>query len=56
MKVNPIIIINFPFGTIIKMPIYNEYLHTVNHTLGLTLLTPGLVYLFDIWVLKSVLM
>ena len=33
-------IINLPFWTIIKMPIYKEYL---NHTLGLTLSTPGLV-------------
>ena len=30
--------INLPFWTIIKMPIFKEYL---NHTLGLTLLTPG---------------
>ena len=34
-------IINHPFWTILQMPIYKEYL---NHTLGLTLSTPGLVY------------
>ena len=33
-------IIDHPFWTIIQMPIYKEYL---NHTLGLTLSTPGLV-------------
>ena len=36
-------IINLPCWTIIKMPIYKEYL---NHTLGLTLSTPGLVNSF----------
>ena len=32
--------------TIIKMPIYKEYL---NHTLGLTLSTPGLVIIFSFY-------
>ena len=32
-------IINLPFWTIIKIPIYKEYL---NHTIDLTLSTPGL--------------
>ena len=43
-------IINLPFWTIIKMPINKEYL---NPTLGLTLLTPGLVWvLLSVWLLQ----
>ena len=42
-------IINLPFWTIIKMPIYKEYL---NHTSGLTLSTPGLVYLSKLRLIK----